>query len=339
MSVTLKQWNGENISPLDDAVLYQHFDNRSGIIFGCAVTHLGGNQLQVASGRGMICGREFEVQQETVLATLGAGVPGRLLLVVDTSNVSAPISFVTQAASPLPALVQDDINQGGTVYQLPLATYTAGNAAISDLIVIDNTLVALPDLIGEKAGKSGYTANRVLVSNGSGNLVVGSVSTTKLGYINGLTSDAQAQINGKQDVWSGGLPVNKGGTGQTSVDNAPTSGSARMVKSGGVYDAIHDATTRQAPTQQISVSTTLTTADAGKWFSCMNTSGITITVPASAATGMEFLFLRFGGGSVTFAGNENVNIVSAGGLSILDQYGVACLKKTGSATWTLFGDV
>lgn len=40
------------------------------------------------------------------------------------------------------------------------------------------------------------------------------------------------------DVSSGVLPVARGGTGSGSVDNAPTSGSTRMVTSGGVYTAL-----------------------------------------------------------------------------------------------------
>lgn len=40
------------------------------------------------------------------------------------------------------------------------------------------------------------------------------------------------------DSISGILPVTKGGTGQSSVDTTPTSGSSKMVTSGGVYAAL-----------------------------------------------------------------------------------------------------
>ena len=39
------------------------------------------------------------------------------------------------------------------------------------------------------------------------------------------------------------VPVNKGGTGNTSVDTAPVAGSSKMVTSGGVYDALRKAET------------------------------------------------------------------------------------------------
>lgn len=77
--------------------------------------------------------------------------------------------------------------------------------------------------INTKADKSGYTANRVIVSNNGGSIGVSSVNTTKLGYINGLTSDAQTQLNGKQD--------------SLTFDANPTNGSNNPVRSKGIYNA------------------------------------------------------------------------------------------------------
>ena len=45
---------------------------------------------------------------------------------------------------------------------------------------------------------SNLTANRALISNGSGKVaVVDSVSSTELGYLDGVTSNVQTQLNGK----------------------------------------------------------------------------------------------------------------------------------------------
>ena len=45
---------------------------------------------------------------------------------------------------------------------------------------------------------SNLTANRVLISNGSGKVAVASsVSSTELGYLDGVTSHVQTQLNGK----------------------------------------------------------------------------------------------------------------------------------------------
>lgn len=58
------------------------------------------------------------------------------------------------------------------------------------------------------------TANRALVSNSSGKVAVSGITSTELGYLDGVTSNVQTQINGK---------VNKSGdtmTGKLSVGSA-----------------------------------------------------------------------------------------------------------------------
>ena len=59
---------------------------------------------------------------------------GRLIIHIDIANVDEPIKFVTQVANSLPELVQEDINRAGTVYEIPLATYTAEVTQISGLV-------------------------------------------------------------------------------------------------------------------------------------------------------------------------------------------------------------
>ena len=148
--ITLIQWNGSNVTPADDAALYAHFDGRSGIISGCVPSSLGSNQIAVSSGRGYICGRQFTVQQETILAQVsssGEEMQGRLLVQIDLANSEQPITFLTQAAASLPDLVQDDLNNGGTVYQLPLATYTIDSVAISGFTVVDQQRPAMTDVL------------------------------------------------------------------------------------------------------------------------------------------------------------------------------------------------
>lgn len=63
-----------------------------------------------------------------------------------------------------------------------------------------------------------------------------------------MENDLNTKINGKAssshnhsagNITSGVLPVARGGTGQGSVDTTPTSGSSKMVTSGGVYEAIN----------------------------------------------------------------------------------------------------
>ena len=72
---------------------------------------------------------------------------------------------------------------------------------------------------------TGLTASRALVSNSSGQLAVSAVTSTELGYLDGVTSNVQTQLNRKaasshnhsaSNITSGTLGVARGGTGVTA---------------------------------------------------------------------------------------------------------------------------
>ncbi len=134
--IKLKQVNGGVVTSLDDALLYSELYTGSGIISGCTVTLTGNNQLNIADGRGVACGRFFTISgDESVLAQLSTSgtMQGRVLVRIDLSNIQSPISIVTQVAETLPDLVQEDLNAGGDVYEIPLATYQVTETAVSGL--------------------------------------------------------------------------------------------------------------------------------------------------------------------------------------------------------------
>lgn len=146
--ITLKQFTGQNITPTDDATLYELFSSsQAGIIYGCNVTSLGANQLQVSAGRGMILGRSFVVEQETILAELApsGNMKGRLSIKIDLGNAETPISFETQVGSVLPSPTQEQLNRGGSVYEMPLAEYDVDAIQISNVtMVAENVYMASP---------------------------------------------------------------------------------------------------------------------------------------------------------------------------------------------------
>lgn len=133
--ITLKQYAGSIVTPKDDALLCDFIAGATGFVSGCTVTHLGANQLKIAAGWGIIQGRCFAVEEETINANVSTSgtVLGRLLIQIDTSNTETPISFVTQAETTLPDLTQENINGTGNVYQLPVATYSVSELLISGL--------------------------------------------------------------------------------------------------------------------------------------------------------------------------------------------------------------
>lgn len=82
---------------------------------------------------------------------------------------------------------------------------------------------------------SNLTASRALVSNGSGKVAVSGVTSTELGYLDGVTSAIQTQINGKQatltagngiDISSNTISVDLTGSDSIGALATDTSGTA-----------------------------------------------------------------------------------------------------------------
>ena len=73
--ITLLQYNASIVTPTDDAYLYTHIINDSGIFTGVEVTTQGGNIINVSDGRGIILGRNFVVEAQTINATLPTAAP------------------------------------------------------------------------------------------------------------------------------------------------------------------------------------------------------------------------------------------------------------------------
>lgn len=145
MSVEMKQKAGANVTPKDDALLYDFLIADSGVVEGCVASAIGGTQMKITSGRGVILGRVFVIEAETIQATLPATTEtqnGRLL--VRINGTAQEIALVTQAAASLPALQKEDINRGGTLYELELATYKISKTVITDLQVTAHTIAPHP---------------------------------------------------------------------------------------------------------------------------------------------------------------------------------------------------
>lgn len=70
--------------------------------------------------------------------------------------------------------------------------------------------------------KSVGTANRALVTNSSGNIAVSAVTSTELGYLDGVTSSIQTQLNGKQATITGAA---------TTIDTENLTASRALVSS------------------------------------------------------------------------------------------------------------
>lgn len=155
MSIELKQFDGAHVTPKDDAVLYGFLEPRNGFITGCEVSFLGGNLISIAGGYGIVGGRLFLIEAETlsINLSLNGNVNGRLVIKIDLANFSAPISFVQQSGAVLPELTQEDLSSGGTVFELPVATYTVSSTQLTNFR--DIRTVILPENKTVKVRKSG----------------------------------------------------------------------------------------------------------------------------------------------------------------------------------------
>jgi hypothetical protein len=199
MGIVLKQYDGADVTPKDDALLYDFLIGQSGVVEGCTVTHLGANQLQVAAGWGVIKGRIFVVAAETILAQVSdSGTKrGRLYIEIDIANTSTPIAIKTTRATTLPALVQEDINRDGSVYQLALVEYDISTTMISN---ITNVVEIVTGWAGALDGKANVNHNHNASAINAGTLPIdrgGTGATTAAGARTnlGLKNGALAQMS------------------------------------------------------------------------------------------------------------------------------------------------
>jgi len=145
-NITLKTYKGGNVTPQDDAIIYETAIPGSGIFKGCEVTYARGNVLHISQGFGMIRGRFFEVYETEIdvrLADVGETLQGRGYIHLDLSNADEPIKILAQAAAELPPLDADvNINYNNSSYDLELAIFTVSSAGLDGLTKVFPTLKA-----------------------------------------------------------------------------------------------------------------------------------------------------------------------------------------------------
>ena len=145
-NIILKTYKGGNVTPQDDAIIYETAVPGSGIFKGCEVTYARGNVLHISQGFGMIRGRFFEVYETEIdvrLADVGETLDGRVYIHLDLSNADEPIKILAQTAAELPPLDADvNINYNNSSYDLELAVFTVSSAELNNLTKVFPTLKA-----------------------------------------------------------------------------------------------------------------------------------------------------------------------------------------------------
>jgi hypothetical protein len=161
-------------------------------------------------------------------------------------------------------------------------------------------LVTAGDILDEIDLPTGINANKI---------GTGGVSSTEFGYLDGVTSAIQTQIDGKASTAS-----------------------------------VTEKTSKLITTNRQTASYTLVLSDADKLVEMNVGSANNLTVPLNSSvafsTGTQILLAQYGAGQTTIVATSGVTIRSNGAkLKLNAQYSGATLVKIGENEWYLFGDI
>ena len=151
MSINLVTYANQTVTPTNDAIIYERAIDQNGIFYGCNVT-VTSNTVNITGGYGLVCGREFVINSDSLTVTLAPSgtLQGRLYVRLDLADADAPIRLLTVTGNTLPALTQDDdVNYTNGVYEMELATFTVGVSALSDVVETFKIIKGTTDLINK----------------------------------------------------------------------------------------------------------------------------------------------------------------------------------------------
>jgi hypothetical protein len=147
---------------------------------------------------------------------------------------------------------------------------------------------------------SNLTASRALVSDGSGKVAVSDVTSTELGYLDGVTSAVQTQVDAK--------------TAKLITTNRQTASYTLVL-----------ADADKLVEMNVGTANNLT---------------IPLNSSVAFATGTQILLAQYGAGQTTIVPTSGVTVRSNGAkLKLNVQYSGATLIKIAENDWYLFGDI
>lgn len=178
------------------------------------------------------------------------------------------------------------------------------------------------------------TASRALTSDGSGVVSASSTTSTELGYVSGVTSSIQTQLNGKManPMTTGGDVIYGGASGSPQRLANGASGTVLQSQGGTNAPQWADPLLFRPTVQAVSGTLNLTTADTNKIFLVSTAAARTINLPAPSA-GLRFVIKDSTGQAQT----NNITVVRNGSEQI---EGVAASKilQTNWGSWTIISD-
>lgn len=173
---------------------------------------------------------------------------------------------------------------------------------------------------------------------------IGTVSNTEIGYLDGVTSAIQTQINAKapsaNPTFTGTVVL----PSTTSIGNVSSTEIGYLDNvTGPIQTQINAKADQVLSYVAVDASRSLILSDKDNVLRCNSSSEIIFTVPTTASVnfpgGTVITFIRIGSGVVTFVGGTGVTIYSRDGkLKIDKQYDWAAITKSDSGDyWYLTG--
>ena len=128
---------GTNVTASDDAyIISKLFEDG---LFSIPNITISGNKLHITSFRGVVAGRDFQVDEQDVNATMGAGrntTQFKIYVDINLGN-SDKIRIITSQTTPSGANNTDIL--GSTHFYLELGSYTATNISITNATITAKT--------------------------------------------------------------------------------------------------------------------------------------------------------------------------------------------------------
>ena len=122
---------GQNVSPSDDGRLFdQAFTD--GLFEEATITATGGNTITLSALYGIICGRDFTAEAQTISATLPDSDTATGYVYVEFDTSSEDIITIGTALAPFTP-TYEDINTNGAVVQMVIAQYEASAVAVTSV--------------------------------------------------------------------------------------------------------------------------------------------------------------------------------------------------------------
>jgi len=132
------------------------------------------------------------------------------------------------------ALIADGTNFNPVVISGDISIGTTGTAAIGSGVIVNADVSSSAAIAFSKM--EDLTASRALYSNGSGDVTVSDVTSTELGYLDGVSSAIQTQLDAKQATITGSA---------TTIDTESLTANRAVISNGSQKIAVSDVTSTE----------------------------------------------------------------------------------------------